>query len=425
MTRRASSPWIHTLVAAALGSAHFGCAHPAPPPAERDALGTAFADFVTTLEAVEQSIRESPSFGNAAEQVGGYRHMLRSISKSLEAEVLQDADYPYFRILDFWLREGGDNPDQRYAFVPIRGGEAYRIWGELGSASRVEFQIYAGQPWAGTGRSAGYLAFEDLEMGDDGSFEVYVSTEEREGNWMASPEDATTIFARHIYDDWNEADVGDIHIDRLGYEGRRRPQETPAELAERIGGAAGVFGASARTWPAFVARRYVAASEPNSVTPPRDTYALGGVRGRWMSGGHFELGSGEALLLRMPATRAKYQAVQLTDMWFASLEYGNQVSSLNTKQSVLSPDGAYYYVISQEDPGFANWLDAGALTRGTFLLRWDGVRGDLPEDVFPHARRISLAEVAGAIPGFVAVGEGERERVRSERRRHLQHRSHR
>ena len=189
--------------------------------------------------------------------------------------------------------------------------------------------------------------------------------------------------------------------------------------------AAAVFGASARTWPAFVARRYVDAAEPNSVPPPPDTYALGGARGRWMSGGYFELGSGEALLLRMPATRAKYQAVQLTDMWFASLEYGNQVSSLNTKQSVLSPDGAYYYVISQKDPGFANWLDAGALSRGTFLLRWDGVRGDLPEDEFPEARRISLAEVATAIPGFVAVGERERERVRSERRRHLQHRSHR
>ena len=116
---------------------------------------------------------------------------------------------------------------------------------------------------------------------------------------------------------------------------------------------------------------------------------------------------GEALLLRMPATRAKYQAVQLTDMWFASLEYGNQVSSLNTKQSVLSPDGAYYYVISQKDPGFANWLDAGALSRGTFLLRWDGVRGDLPENEFPEARRISLAEVAGAIPGLlVASAQG-------------------
>ena len=103
----------------------------------------------------------------------------------------------------------------------------------------------------------------------------------------------------------------------------------------------------------------------------------------------------------------------------------NQVSSLNSAQSVMSPDGAYYYVISQDDPGFANWLDAGALSRGTFLLRWDGVRGELEAKEFPTARLISLEEVSGAIPGFVAVDAQERERVRSERRRHLQQRSHR
>ena len=74
----------------------------------------------------------------------------------------------------------------------------------------------------------------------------------------------------------------------------------------------------------------------------------------------------------MPATSAKYQAVQLTDMWFASLEQANQVSSLTTKQSLQAPDGSYYYVVSQHDPGYANWLDSGALARGTLLLRWDG-----------------------------------------------------
>jgi hypothetical protein len=53
--------------------------------------------------------------------------MLRAFAKGMEAEILQDADYPYFRILDFWLKEGGDNPDQRYAFSPIRGGETSRV----------------------------------------------------------------------------------------------------------------------------------------------------------------------------------------------------------------------------------------------------------------------------------------------------------
>ncbi len=404
-----------------------GCVHgpPPEPSADTDALGVAFAELAANLQSVEASIRNSNSFRDPPEQVGGYRHVLRSLAKSLEAEVIQDADYPYFRILDFWLREGGDNPDQRYAFSPIRGGETYRVWGEMGSAVRVEIQIYAGRPWAGEGRSAGYLAFEDIEVSDDGSFEIYISPEKHAGNWLDSPEDATTIFARHIFDVWNDSDTGDIHIDRVGYEGARRASETPDELAVRIQNAAAMFKATAETWPAFVARRYVAATAPNTVTAPRDTYALGGVRGRWMSGGYFELDPGEALLLRLPASQAKYQGIQLADMWFASLEYGNQLSSLNTTQSVLSPDGAYYYVISQKDPGFANWLDSGDLLRGIFLLRWDGIVGAIPEDQFPTAREISLDDVAKQIPGFTEVTEDDRKRVRSQRRRHLQHRSHR
>lgn len=392
---------------------------------DQDPLAKSFQQLVAALQAVEADIRRSPSFGSEAEQVGGYRHMLRSFAKGMEAEILQDADYPYFRILDFWLKEGGDNPDQRYAFSPIRGGQTYRVWGERGSAARVELQIYAGRPWDGSGRSAGYLAFEDMQLNEDGSFEVWVSADEREGNWLPNPPGGTTLFSRHIYDEWSGEQTGEIHIDRVGYEGRRRPQETRQELADRISAAAVMFATTSRTWPGLVNRRYATGREPNTVAKPYDTYAMGGAKGRWMSGGYFELEEGQALVLRMPATAAKYQAVQLTDMWFASLEHGNQVSSLTTRQSVLAPDGAYYFVISQEDPGYANWLDSGALSRGILLLRWDGVQGELGPAQFPSAVQVRLDEVATAVPGFEQVSADQREAVRRERRRHLQLRSHR
>ncbi len=430
--RAAPGPGILTLIHALvlvliLG---LGCAHKETPmtndPSQpENELSRAFDELVSTLRAVETDIRISPAFGDEAERVGAYRHILRSVAKGLEAEILQDADYPYFRILDWWLREGGDNPDQRYAFTPIRGGETYRLWGELGSATRVEFQIYAGRPWDGSGTSAGYLAFEDVAIDEDGSFEVWVSADQREGNWLRNPVEGTTLFARHIYSDWSDEQTGDIHIDRVGYEGKRRPPESATELADRIRAAAVMFGTTARTWPAFVVRRYVEAGKPNTVAPPYDTYALGGAKGRWMSGGYFELAPGEAMLLELPSTAAQYQAVQLTDMWFASLEHGNQVSSLTATQSVEAPDGSYYYVISREDPGYANWLDAGGLSRGTFLIRWDGVLGELAEDQFPSARRIDSSDLREAIPGFSMVSEEERERVRRDRRRHLQLRSHR
>lgn len=392
---------------------------------ETDALQAAYGELVAALQQAEADMRRSPSFGSEAEKVGGYRHLLRSFAKGMEAEVIQDADFPYFRILDFWLREGGDNPDQRYAFSPIHGGKSYRVWGKLGSAARLELQIYAGRPWDGSGRSAGYLAFEEIHFEDDGAFEVWVSADEREGNWLHNPDNGTTLFARHIYDDWNALATGDIHIDRVGFEGRRRPAETQQQLADRIRAATAMFATTAQTWPRFVNQRYAASRQANAVAPPKDTYALGGVKGRWMSGGYFELKPGEVLVLRMPKTAAQYQAVQLTDMWFASLEHANQVSSLTSRQSVIAPDGAYYYVLSQQDPGYANWLDSGALARGTFLLRWDGVRGKLLDDQFPSASVLPLDEVATAIPGFKKTTAAQRERVRQQRRQHLQLRSHR
>jgi hypothetical protein len=180
---------------------------------------------------------------------------------------------------------------------------------------------------------------------------------------------------------------------------------------------------TALSWPRFVNQRYVEAFGPNVVPGLIDTYSLGGVEGRWMANGYFELPAGKTLVIKAWPTGADYQAIQLCDMWFASLEYGNRVTSLNTTQSLLSPDGAYYYVISREDPGHANWLDAGELDRGVFLMRYDGVEGEIPIAAHPSASLVDLSDLEHRIPGFVRVSGSEREEVRAARRRHLQIRS--
>ncbi|MEE3330322.1 MAG: hypothetical protein VX246_05595, partial [Myxococcota bacterium] len=136
----------------------------ATPTEQATGIRAAFADFAARILETEESMQSLDSFGTDAERAGGYMALLRALVKGIEGEVFQDVDYPYFRFVDFWLREGGDNPDQKYAFSPVRGGADYRIWGTLGSARRVEFQLYSGQPWAGTGRSVGYLAFEDIQL---------------------------------------------------------------------------------------------------------------------------------------------------------------------------------------------------------------------------------------------------------------------
>ncbi len=394
-------------------------------PTGEKALKEAFAALLETLTNAEQEITDSPAFGTDAEQAGGYRHLLRALMKGIEAEVLQDADYPYFRILDFWLKEGGDNPDQRYAFSPVRGGASYRVWGTLGSATRVELQLYAGRPWDGTGTSVGYLNFEEIPIADDGAFEIWLTPDKRPGAWLANPPEATTVFARHVYATWDDAAAAEIHIDRVGFEGRRKPAETSLELADRIGAATNMFHTTAANWPNFVQQRYVGSRPANAVIAPIDTYRFGGARGRWLSSGHFDLADDQVLVIRMPKTAAPYQAIQLTDMWYASLEHGNQVSSLTTEQSVLAPDGAYYYVVSTSDPGYPNWLDTGGLHRGVHILRWDGLGETLSEPQWPTAKLLARTDLETHIPGYHEVTPAQREADRAARRRHLQRRANR
>jgi len=149
------------------------------------------------------------------------------------------------------------------------------------------------------------------------------------------------------------------------------------------------------------------------------------VKGRWMAGGSFDLPPGKVLLIETWPTTAAYQAIQLTDLWFASLEYANQVSSLTTTQSIEAPNGAYYSVIARDDPGYANWLDTGGLARGVFLLRYDGVSGDVPKAQHPSAKLVDASALPDLIPGFAHVTEAEREATRAARRRHVQIRNHR
>lgn len=384
-----------------------------------DPMAAALMDLQLAIARAQQQLQAEPAFDTELDQVDGYRHLLRSLVKGIEDGVLQNPDYPYFRILDFWLREGGDNPDQRYAFSPVRGGEHYRIWGNMGSAKRIELQLYAGRAWDGSGRSLGYLNFENIHVSDDGEFEIWLSPKPHGGNWLANPAEATDVFIRHVYDNWDNTRPGSAHIDRIGWEGKRQSAQSPTSLAEGIRQASDMFTASAATWPAVV-QRFEQRLPANRLSLPHDTYSQGGAKGRWMSSGHFDLSDGDALVIVMPQTAAAYQAIQLTDRWFASLEYANNVSSLNTIQSDLAPDGRFYYVLSATDPGYPNWLDTGGHLKGTMLLRWDGLTEALAEAQQPIVHKLPLPELGRVIPGEPTVTEDERKRIRAARRRHLQ-----
>lgn len=375
--------------------------------------------------AVDKELRASPSFGTDQERALAYMHMTRTLISAMESSVLQDPDYPYLKVLDFWLREGGDNSDQRYTFARVRGGEAYRIWGNQGSALRIEVQLYSGAPWENTGRTTGFLAFEEMAINPDGSFEIEIGGDAGSGNWLENASDTTTVMIRQIYNEWDSRNPGHVHLDRVGFEGKRLPPPTQAEVAEKLRNATEQFRKLALGWPKLLDEKFVTPEQTNQLSQLFDGSSWGGVKGRWSAMSHYNLPVGKALVIKSWPTSATYQGIQLTDMWFASLEYGNQVSSLNAAQSQLAPDGAYYHVIAQQDPGYINWLDTGGLARGAIIVRYDGATKPIEKNLHPQAELVDIDQLESYIPGFKTVSSTEREQVRAERRKHLQIRANR
>lgn len=390
-----------------------------------DALTQAVQALAATLTESADFIRHHPFYTDDLNRAAGMAFLSHMLLWSLQYKLNQDPDYPFFRVLDFNTRVGGDNPDQRYLMCPIRGGENYRIWGTKGSVRRLDLQVYAGTPWKkGAGRSASALAMEDIRFNPDGSFEITLSQKRAAGNWLENPPDSTEVLVRQIISDWRTELPGEVHIDRVGYEGALKPALNSAEVARRINAVAEELKSQTHAWPEQSLTRTMQGVPANTLPSAVDLSARGGMAGRYMSVGSFELGDDEALVVTMWPSPANYQAIQLMDDWMSSLEYANRQTSLTTDQAYLSKDGAYHFVIASRDPGVQNWLDTMGLRHGGIIIRYDGMRKQtIPPKQMPVAKKIKLARLRRALPKDTPTTTPvQREATIKDRRRQVQRR---
>ncbi|WP_150293905.1 DUF1214 domain-containing protein [Sphingobium estronivorans] len=385
-------------------------------------LDAAWDEFQQATAESATFLRQHPFYRDAENQASAYAYLASLMVARIEEDLVFDGDFPYFRVLDHRIREGGDNPDQRYLMATLNGGETYRVWGRLGKNRRLDFQVYAGDPYvAGGGRSASVLSFDNLKVKPDGTFELWLSPDKRPGNWLENPKDANQLWVRQIFSDWRSETPGDVHIDRVGHEGDLKPVLTDAAMATRLRKAAADLRTHVRVWPTMVDARYLKRAA-NTIGEPFDPGALGGAPGRFMVSGNFDLAPDEALIVRTWPMSGNYQGIQLADLWFSSLEYGNRQTSLTGDQAARSADGSYYFVIAGRDPGVANWIDTTGRRRGVILLRYDGMKEKTfnPEQ-YPTATKVKLTEIRKYLPKDTpVVSEEQRGKIMAERRRHVQ-----
>ena len=360
-----------------------------------------FADAV--LEA-EQVIIGAPHVKTDQDLAEGYDYLAGSIQASLHLAWAYQRDFPYFvQSTGPYTKLGLDNPDTLYLHAYLRDDAEYVVTGRRGTTADLSFQVLNGD-YSPTQVPDSLAAFDDrrLQIAADRTFELRFGPPRPDppDNYVALAPGAAMLAVREVYSDWSAERRGTLRIQRADRIGAAPAPPDEDLLAKRYRVAGKLLLGRLRTFLAFPESFYL--TEPaNTLTSPRPT--PGGLATQFSAAGHFDLSADQAMIVTVPkaATNvAPYQGIQLGSLWYISLDYINHQTSLTADQARADPDGMLRFVISERDPGVANWLELTGRTRGYVQLRWQRLARDLTEADGPAAEVVPVASLPSALPYY-------------------------
>ncbi|WP_199431282.1 hypothetical protein [Qaidamihabitans albus] len=361
-------------------------------------LTQAFADAVVEAEKV---INEAPHIRGEQDLLEGYDYLAGSIRASLQLAWAYERDFPYFvSSTGPYTKMGLDNPDALYFHSYLRDDAEYVVTGERGTTRDLSFQVLNGD-YSPVDVPDSLAAFDDraIEIAADGSFELRFGPDRSKAGpdyFVLGPGSAMLV-VREVYSDWNAERPGTIRIRRADRAGAAPPPKGKDTLAKRYGVAGKILLSRLRTFLAFPEWFYLKLPV-NTMTGPRRT--PGGLSTQFSSAGHYDLDDDQAMIVTVPASDAPYQGIQLGSMWYISLDYSNHQTSLTADQARTDPDGRIRFVISERDPGLANWLERTGHRRGYVQIRWQRLSRDLTPDDGPEVEVVGVDELPERLPYY-------------------------
>jgi hypothetical protein len=364
-------------------------------------LTQSFADAL--LEA-EKVIAAAPHIQTPQDLAEGYDYLAGSIQASMHLAWAYQRDFPYFvQSTGPYTKMGLDNPDTLYLHAYLREDAEYIVTGRRGTTRDLSFQVLNGD-YSPVEVPDSLTAFDDRELAidADGSFELRFGPPRVDPppHYFTLGPGSAMLVVREVYSDWAAEKRGTLRIQRADRIGQAPPAPDEDLLAKRYRVAGKILLSRLRTFLAFPDWFYL--NEPvNTMTSPRRT--PGGLASQFSSAGHFDLAPDEAMIVTVPdAGRelAPYQGIQLGSMWYISLDYINHQTSLTADQARLDPDGRLRFVISDSDPGVANWLELTGRRRGYAQIRWQRLAADLGPEHGPEVQVVPVGSLPESLPYY-------------------------
>jgi hypothetical protein len=299
---------------------------------------------------------------NPIDRAESFRYLLTMVAYAVDAALLNaDPLEPMFsqpyrlHSLDW----GGASPDGVYRRAMVRADRAYRVHGRLGNAKYLSLDFRLSSP-------ACTITRDELEVDDDGRFEIFLGGAPRETGWWPLLDGTTGLVVREFFDDWLAARRSLLRIECLDGETAPRPEHSGPRVAaefDLIGdwvleGAVRYWAERSMALAGNAKNRFVSELYRGDTKLPTTTF------------GWWELSPDEALIIELDDPEAELWGLHLVSSLWHTLDYANRLTTYNLAQAHRDPDGTYRFAVCAEDPGIFNWLDTMGLERGVVILRF-------------------------------------------------------
>ena len=343
----------------------------------------AWREWCRTIEQTGVAALEKTLTDDEMDIAEGLRYMARQSRMTLQSQMENgDTIHPYLsRALSYDRKAGGDNPQGLYLSAPINGTDTYRLSGTWGSGRWISIIAMRHPPDALAQGLPPYGATvfpDDVQVEPDGTFEMILSPEKHDGNWLETDPYVSRVLIRQFFGTYDDVRPMDLRIENLT---RGEEPKQPLTLDQAVGRIERAAKTYSMAVPLLQGELLGKAATINSFkTDIGDpTSNMGGVPGGNAVTARWRLEEDEALLVQVtPPEPCAYWDVQVGNGWYETWDYRHFFAGLTCENSVLGDDGSVTLVLSQRDPGTVNWLDTAHHREGHIAIRWQLTDGALP-----------------------------------------------
>jgi Protein of unknown function (DUF1214) len=318
-----------------------------------------------------------------------------------------------------------ESVDSIYRVLTIGKGYHYEITGKRpkNGPAFITFEVWnSAQGLQPTVKYVTHLQESNMEFGADGSFKILAGPEPADGrkNYLHTPEGGWLLVRQSLSDWSNQSIIENMKVQLL--DRADRPAPTFAELEKRL---IEVMPMSTMVNRTYMHRMFEEAtgslyvSFGNTLNHLKPTVATRGGAWGYVTGTTYQIPRDKAFVVTIATDDARYSAIQLHDAWGRTLD-PVYMTNRNNGISTRNPDGTITYVLSERDPGVANWLDTRGIESGSLIMRWQGVTP--PADgsqasMVRDAQLVAFDDLKSVLPKDVPMITADARRAELQRRK--------